>query len=47
MGVYSGLGISQALSNFFMGAMFASLTYYASQRLYKVSFFTLRLPSGN
>lgn len=36
MGIYAGLGVSQALFNFFMGAMFALLTYYASQRLHKV-----------
>jgi hypothetical protein len=38
MGIYGGIGVSQALVNFSMGAMFALLTYYASQRLHKVSF---------
>ena len=39
MAIYGGLGISQALFNFFMGAMFVSLTYYTSQWLHKVSIF--------
>jgi hypothetical protein len=43
MGVYASIGVSQAIFNFFMGAMFALLTYYASQRLHKVSY-TSNLP---
>ena len=39
MSVYAGLGVSQAIFYFFMGAMFALLTYYASQRLHKVSWY--------
>jgi hypothetical protein len=37
MTIYAGLGVSQAIFYFFMGAMFAILTYYTSQRLHKVS----------
>jgi hypothetical protein len=46
MGIYAGIGVSQAIFNFSMGAMFALLTYYASQRLHKVSYtnnFTVRI----
>ncbi|KAF8969223.1 ABC transporter [Flammula alnicola] len=37
MGVYAGLGVAQAVASFFMGATFALLTYFASQRLHKVA----------
>ncbi|KIM84372.1 hypothetical protein PILCRDRAFT_96946 [Piloderma croceum F 1598] len=37
MGIYGGIGVSQAVVNFTMGAMFALLTYYASQRLHKAA----------
>ncbi|KIJ66691.1 hypothetical protein HYDPIDRAFT_26121 [Hydnomerulius pinastri MD-312] len=35
MGIYAALGVSQALTMFFMGAVFALLTYYASQKLHE------------
>lgn len=35
MGIYAALGVSQALFTFTMGAAFAMLTYFASQRLHK------------
>ncbi|PIL29785.1 ATP-binding cassette transporter [Ganoderma sinense ZZ0214-1] len=35
MGIYAGLGISQAITFFMMGATFASLTYFASQSLHR------------
>jgi len=35
MGVYAALGLGQALAAFLMGASFALLTYFASQRLHK------------
>ncbi|EIW84207.1 ABC transporter [Coniophora puteana RWD-64-598 SS2] len=34
MGIYAGLGVSQALTMFFNGALFAMLTYFASQKLH-------------
>lgn len=37
MGIYAGLGASQALGFFFMGMMFAFLTYFASRQLHRVS----------
>jgi hypothetical protein len=37
MGVYAALGLGQAVSAFLMGATFALLTYFASQRLHKVA----------
>ncbi|KAF8150782.1 ABC transporter [Crassisporium funariophilum] len=37
MGIYAGLGVSQAIASFLMGATFAMLTYFASQRLHKDS----------
>ncbi|KAF7976598.1 hypothetical protein HWV62_6090 [Athelia sp. TMB] len=37
MGIYAGLGVSQAIFAFAMGASFALLTYYASQRLHRAS----------
>ncbi|KAG0695501.1 ABC transporter [Suillus ampliporus] len=36
-GIYAALGVSQALTMFMMGAMFALLTYYASQQLHRRS----------
>jgi hypothetical protein len=35
MGIYAALGVSQAIFSFAMGATFALLTYFASQRLHK------------
>ncbi|KAH9945256.1 P-loop containing nucleoside triphosphate hydrolase protein [Epithele typhae] len=35
MGIYAALGISQAITFFMLGATFASLTYFASQRMHK------------
>jgi hypothetical protein len=35
-GIYAALGVSQALTMFMMGAVFALLTYYASQQLHGV-----------
>nr|VWO99753.1 Phosphate:H symporter (Phosphate:H symporter, variant) [Ganoderma boninense] len=37
MGIYAGLGISQAITFFMMGATFASLTYFASQTLHRAA----------
>ncbi|GJE96593.1 ABC transporter [Phanerochaete sordida] len=37
MGIYAGLGISQAIGFFLMGLMFSFLTFYASRGLHKVS----------
>lgn len=37
MGIYAGLGVSQAFFSFCMGAMFSLLTYFASQRLHKAA----------
>ncbi|RXW24280.1 hypothetical protein EST38_g1589 [Candolleomyces aberdarensis] len=37
MGIYAGLGVGQAVAAFIMGAAFALLTYFASQRLHKGS----------
>jgi hypothetical protein len=37
MGIYAGLGVTQALASFVMGGAFALLTYFASQQLHKVS----------
>ena len=37
MGIYAALGVSQSLTMFFMGASFAILTYFASQKLHEVS----------
>ncbi|KDR78881.1 hypothetical protein GALMADRAFT_244520 [Galerina marginata CBS 339.88] len=37
MGIYAGLGASQALFMFVMGATFALLTYFASQSLHKLA----------
>ncbi|KZP02968.1 hypothetical protein FIBSPDRAFT_769650 [Athelia psychrophila] len=37
MGVYAGLGVSQAIFSFAMGASFALLTYYASQSLHRMA----------
>jgi hypothetical protein len=37
MGVYAALGVGQAISAFLMGATFALLTYFASQRLHKAA----------
>ncbi|KAG2035930.1 ABC transporter [Suillus americanus] len=36
-GIYAALGISQALTMFMMGGVFALLTYYASQQLHRRS----------
>ena len=36
MGIYAGLGVSQAVAAFLMGAAFALLTYFASQTMHKV-----------
>ena len=36
MGIYAALGVGQAVAAFLMGAAFALLTYFASQRLHKV-----------
>jgi hypothetical protein len=36
MGIYAGLGLSQAVAAFLMGAAFALLTYFASQTMHKV-----------
>lgn len=36
-GIYAALGVSQALTMFMMGGVFALLTYYASQQLHQVS----------
>ncbi|KAG1747124.1 ABC transporter [Suillus paluster] len=36
-GIYATLGVSQALTMFIMGAIFALLTYYASQQLHRIS----------
>jgi hypothetical protein len=38
MGIYAAFGCSQALVSFVMGATFALLTFFASQRLHKVFF---------
>ncbi|KAH7925483.1 ABC transporter [Leucogyrophana mollusca] len=35
MGIYAALGVSQSLTMFFMGAAFAMLTFYASQKLHR------------
>ncbi|KAF8837756.1 hypothetical protein BDN67DRAFT_1013612, partial [Paxillus ammoniavirescens] len=35
MGIYAVLGVSQSLSMFFIGFVFALLTYYASQALHE------------
>ncbi|KAF9223499.1 ABC transporter [Gyrodon lividus] len=35
MGIYAALGVSQSFTMFFMGFVFALLTYYASQELHK------------
>ena len=37
MGIYAGLGISQAIGFFLMGLMFSFLTFYASRGLHKAS----------
>ncbi|PPQ68225.1 hypothetical protein CVT26_005758 [Gymnopilus dilepis] len=37
MGIYAGLGASQAFFSFIMGATFALLTYFASQALHKAA----------
>ncbi|KAF8907317.1 ABC transporter [Gymnopilus junonius] len=37
MGIYAGLGVSQALFSFVMGATFALLTYFASQSLHRAA----------
>ncbi|PSR72964.1 hypothetical protein PHLCEN_2v11201 [Hermanssonia centrifuga] len=37
MGVYGGLGAAQAFAFFWMGLMFALLTYYASRELHRVA----------
>ncbi|KAF9484351.1 ABC transporter [Pholiota conissans] len=37
MGIYASLGIGQALSSYLMGATFALLTYFASQRLHRAA----------
>lgn len=37
LGVYAGLGVAQTLTFFMMGACFALLTYFASQRLHKIA----------
>ncbi|OJA16612.1 hypothetical protein AZE42_10765 [Rhizopogon vesiculosus] len=36
-GIYAVLGVSQALTMFMMGVVFALLTYYASQQLHMES----------
>jgi hypothetical protein len=36
-GIYAALGVSQALTIFMMGGVFALFTYYASQQLHRVS----------
>jgi hypothetical protein len=43
MGVYAGLGVSQAIGFFLMGLMFSFLTYYASKELHRVSWNAFRL----
>ncbi|KAF9000599.1 ABC transporter [Cyathus striatus] len=35
MGIYAGLGVSQAIAAFLMGSTFSMLTYFASQRLHR------------
>ncbi|KIK62471.1 hypothetical protein GYMLUDRAFT_41922 [Collybiopsis luxurians FD-317 M1] len=37
MGIYAGLGVSQAVAMFLMGSTFAIFTYFASQRLHKAA----------
>ncbi|KAF8656809.1 hypothetical protein AX16_002359 [Volvariella volvacea WC 439] len=37
MGLYASLGVAQAVAAFFMGATFAMLTYFASQRLHRAA----------
>ncbi|TFK46118.1 ABC transporter [Heliocybe sulcata] len=37
MGIYAGLGVSQAITFFFMGSMFAFLTYFASRQLHRAA----------
>ena len=37
MGIYAGLGVSQAITFFMMGSTFASLTYFASQALHRAA----------
>ncbi|EKM58203.1 uncharacterized protein PHACADRAFT_116921 [Phanerochaete carnosa HHB-10118-sp] len=37
MGIYAGLGVSQAIGFFLMGLMFSFLTYYASRGLHRAS----------
>lgn len=37
MGIYAGLGVSQALTFFMLGSTFASLTYFASQALHRAA----------
>ncbi|EPQ54017.1 ABC transporter [Gloeophyllum trabeum ATCC 11539] len=37
MGIYAALGVSQAISFFFMGSMFAYLTYFASRQLHRAA----------
>ncbi|KIP05008.1 hypothetical protein PHLGIDRAFT_14797, partial [Phlebiopsis gigantea 11061_1 CR5-6] len=37
MGVYAGLGVSQAIGFFLMGMLFSLLTYYASRELHRSS----------
>ncbi|KAG2017864.1 ATP-binding cassette transporter [Coprinopsis cinerea AmutBmut pab1-1] len=37
MGIYAALGVGQAIFAFLMGATFALLTYFASQRLHKAA----------
>lgn len=37
MGVYAGLGVSQAVGFFLMGLLFSLLTYFASRELHRAS----------
>ncbi|OSD06330.1 P-loop containing nucleoside triphosphate hydrolase protein [Trametes coccinea BRFM310] len=39
MGIYAGLGVAQAVFFFFMGATFATLTYFSSKALHRAAIF--------
>ena len=41
MGVYAALGGAQAIAFFWMGLMFALLTFYALKELHKVCLFMI------
>lgn len=40
MGIYAALGVSQAITFFMMGSLFAMLTFIASKKLHNVSHLT-------